>query len=255
MIDSHCHLDFPEFVHDREQVWQTALSKGLSGLLIPGTEARHFVRVQQASRERDNCWYGLGLHPWFLSDNVEPDVQLLQNTLQRDCADIRLVALGEIGLDFAIKTEPAIQLRVFEKQLELAQQFHLPVIVHHRKSHNDLIRILKRYPDLQGVIHAFSGSEFEAETYAQMGFKLGVGGTITYQRAQKTKQAIKAVGLSHLLLETDAPAMPLHGYQGQRNTPELLPLVAETLTGLVQESVSEVEKQTTENFKQLFLSG
>lgn len=255
MIDSHCHLDFPEFDHDREQVWQTALSKGLRGLLIPGTEAQHFERVQQISGERDNFWYGLGLHPWFLDEEPENDLQQLQRALENSSYDLKCVALGEIGLDFAIEKEPKTQLRAFEKQLELAQQHRLPVIVHHRKSHNELIRLLKQYPNLRGVIHAFSGSEYEAETYVKMGFKLGIGGTITYPRAKKTKQAIQAVGLSHLLLETDAPSMPLQGYQGQRNSPELLPVVAETLAGLMQVSVTEVESQTTANFKQLFLSG
>ncbi|BDX07210.1 TatD family hydrolase [Planctobacterium marinum] len=254
MIDSHCHLDFPEFDHDRDAVWQVARQKGLSGLLIPGTEVRYFSRVQAVAQQYDDIYYGLGLHPWFLTSDHQHQLTLLQDALRASSDDKKCVALGEIGLDFAIAVEPEVQMSVFEQQLELAQQFSLPVIVHHRKSHNDIIRILKAYPDLKGVVHAFSGSAHVAQSYVKMGFKLGIGGTITYERSEKTRKAIKAVGVQHLLLETDAPTMPLSGYQGQRNEPEKVVLVAQVLAKLLEVDVDTISSQTTSNFKELFLT-
>lgn len=254
MIDSHCHLDFPEFDCDRDAVWQAARRKGLTGLLIPGTEARYFSRIQAVAQHCEDIYYGLGLHPWFLTSEHQYHLTLLQDALQASCDDTKRVALGEIGLDFAIDIEPKVQMRVFEQQLEMAQQFSLPVIVHHRKSHNDIIRLLQQYPSVKGVIHAFSGSAQVAQSYVQLGFKLGIGGTITYERSEKTRKAIKAIGLQHLLLETDAPAMPLSGYQGQRNSPEKLVLVAQALAQLLEVGPDTISSQTTSNFKELFLT-
>lgn len=253
MIDSHCHLDFAEFDADRPQVWRNAQAKGLTGLLLPGTQASRFSHLQSIAQQQAGFYYALGLHPWFLNEQSSADLEALEQLLQDTQSDPKRIAIGETGLDFHIAVEPALQLRVFEQHLTLAQHFNLPVIVHHRKSHNDILRLLKRYPDVTGVIHAFSGSSYEAENYVKAGFMLGVGGTITYERANKTRNALLAVGLEHLLLETDAPSMPLHGKQGLRNSPEHLPEIAAVLATLFNQDVDSISRQTTDNFERLFL--
>ena len=254
MIDSHCHFDFDEFDWDREQEWQAALSLGLKGLLIPATEPSRFNKVQQLCHRYPNWYYALGLHPWFLSDSSAAVILPLENAIAAAAEDSRFVALGETGLDFTIALEQQVQIRYFEAHLHLAQALSLPVIVHHHKSHNKIIQLLRRTPNVSGVIHAFSGSEQEAHTYVDMGFKLGVGGTITYPRSLKTQRAIRSVGLEHLLLETDAPAMPIFGKQGKRNSPTNLPVIVEALSHLLQVTVEEVSEVTTRTFHNLFLS-
>jgi TatD DNase family protein len=160
----------------------------------------------------------------------------------------QIVALGEIGLDKAIDVDVNLQLQVFKSQLAIASDFNLPIIVHHRHSHNEIIQTLKqcRFSG-GGIIHAFSGSLHEALTYQEMGFKLGIGGLITYARAQKTRQVVGQLPLELLVLETDAPDMPLAGKQGQRNTPENLPLILAELSKLRTESQDEIAAQCCQN--------
>jgi TatD DNase family protein len=163
------------------------------------------------------------------------------------------VAIGECGLDAAITTSLAIQLPVFEAQLCLATELGLPIIIHCRRSHNELTSLLKRNKlPPGGVIHAFSGSYEMAKQYWDMGFYLGIGGTITYERAHKTREAVKRMPLDALLLESDAPDMPLAGKQGQRNSPEHIPLIAQALAELRGESVQLIAEQTTRNAQTLF---
>ena len=159
-----------------------------------------------------------------------------------------MLAVGEIGLDAHIEVDWALQKRVFEQQLMIAKERMLPVILHHRNSHNELIRILKNTKFTQGgIVHAFSGSLQQAQTYIDLGFKIGVGGAITYPRANKTRETISQLPLSSLVLETDAPDMPLMGKQGQRNSPEYLPEIFESLMALRKESKQDVLQACSQN--------
>ena len=249
MIDSHCHLDFAAFELDRQQVIDTCTQLGVEAILIPGVEASAWQQQLQLVQSSSYLHAALGLHPYFLKSFQPQYIQQLEQLLTTES----VVAIGEIGLDFAIDIEPQLQQQVFVQQLELAQQFELPVIVHHRQSHNELIRLLKQYPLVRGgVIHAFSGSLQIAQEYIRLGFKLGVGGGITYERAKKMRKVFQQLPLEHLLLETDAPDMPISGYQGQRNTPERLPLILQQLADLRQEPAETISQQTSENFRQLF---
>jgi TatD DNase family protein len=258
MIDSHCHFDFPEFDDDREAVWKRATGNGVDQLLIPGTEFHRFSGIQELCKTHPDYYYALGLHPWFLTEQSPQQLEELSKLIADSVSDNQLVAIGETGLDLAPqileKVPIALQEECFEFQLQLAQQNKLPVIIHHRRSNNRIIQILKRHPGIRGVIHAFSGSKVEAQTYVDMGFSLGIGGTITYERSQKTRKAIKSVGIEHLLLETDAPAMPLNGRQGQRNSPEFLHEVRSSLAKLMDVSDEIIERVTTDNFMRVFVS-
>lgn len=195
--------------------------------------------------------FALGIHPYFLSAFEPEQLDQLKDLLRQHRDSV--LAVGEIGLDFALETPQGLQEDVFVAQLALAEAFDLPVVLHHRKSHNALIRLLKQHRVSRGgVVHAFSGSLYEAQTYIDMGFKLGIGGTITYERAGKTREVVSQVPLEALLLETDSPDMPLSGFQGRRNEPSQVALVAQSLADLRGMSLESVTTQTDRNFHALF---
>lgn len=255
MIDSHCHFDFPDFDSDRTAEHAKASALGVKRLLVPGVSIEHFARQITLQQKFKNVDLAFGLHPYFLSlksiDHLAQVEQFITEQLSRSVG--APVAVGEIGLDYAIQTAPEYQKRVFEVQLQMAQNVNLPVILHHRKSHNDIIATLKKHKfTCGGVVHAFSGSTEVAKQYIDMGFYLGVGGTITYARANKTRQALENLGLAHLLLETDAPDMPLFGHQGQRNAPSHIPEIAANLAQLLETSIEQVEATTDKNYVTLF---
>jgi TatD DNase family protein len=251
MIDSHCHLDFSCFDEDRREVLNICHANNIHTILIPGTQASAWNKQIQLCQHSSQLKFSLGLHPYFLNDFQEQHLSILADLLLVNRSQV--LAVGEIGLDFAIKVDHKLQQEVFKYQLGLAQTHDLPVILHHRHSHNEILRTLKHaLPSRGGVIHAFSGSLQEAHRYIELGFKLGVGGTITYPRAVKTRDTIRHVPLSSILLETDAPDMPLMGKQGKRNSPENLPLVLQALQELRAESIKEVERACEDNFADLF---
>lgn len=250
LIDSHCHFDFEAFDADREAVWRDCRARGLTGLIVPGTDPVQWQRARDLSHSRDGIWFSVGLHPWWLGcaagqDWEAPLAALLQ--------DPKCVALGECGLDKLIDTPMAEQERLLTRQLELAREWDKPAILHCVKAHNPLIRLLKQHPlPRGGVVHAFTGSTEIAETYWKMGFRLGVGGSITYPRARKTRAAVAVLPEQALLLETDAPDMPLAGRQGERNSPQYLEVIARELADLRQVSVEQISRQTSVNARQLF---
>lgn len=260
MIDSHCHLDLPEFAQDWLSVLHRAKSAGVSRLLIPGTQSSrwHQQQVIASSHAHElDIDLALGLHPYFLPPNAETirhELQLLENALSTKPR--ALVAVGEIGLDTHISVDIALQQHAFIAQLQLAQRYHYPVILHHRKSHHLIFEALKHAQfNGSGVIHAFSGSVDVAMAYIEKGFYIGVGGTITYERAIKTRNTV-AYLLNHypsrILLETDAPDMPMYGRQGQRNSPEYLGDVVAALCSLGHTTKAEIIQQTSHNYYQLF---
>lgn len=251
LYDSHCHLDFVCFDEDRAAVLASCKTLGIEKIVIPGTQACGWQKQLDLTAEYDCLAIALGLHPYFL-DSYHPS-QLERLALLLQTHENRVIALGEIGLDFSIKGDQGLQQQVFEAQLSIANDLRLPVIIHHRQSHNQLIRTLKKIKVNQGgVIHAFSGSLQEAHSYLQLGFKLGIGGTITYERARKTRQTVAQLPLESFLLETDSPDMPLSGFQGQRNTPEHIPTVMSQLADLTQTDETVVARQCWLNFINLF---
>lgn len=239
MIDSHCHLDFSCFDNDRTEVLDKCRKLSLETIVIPGTQASQWQKQIELCHRYPQLRFALGLHPYFLNTFETQDFVRLTNLLYQH--QDQVLAVGEIGLDTQIDVDWALQIDVFEQQLMLAEAHQLPVILHHRNSHNELVRILKAQRFSQGgIVHAFSGSLQEAQTYTDLGFKIGVGGGITYSRANKTRKTISQLPLSCLVLETDAPDMPLMGKQGQRNSPEFLPEIFECLLSLRKETKQEV---------------
>ena len=251
MIDSHCHLDLPEFEPDWQDVLNSAVSKGVERILIPGTTVSGWQRQQNMAADNAQLDVAFGLHPYFFPDEPENALAALREQLQT--TTIKPVAIGEIGIDCAIDTPVKAQQALFEAQLEMASEQSLPVILHHHRSHHLLLESIKRSRFTQGgVIHAFSGSEQVARQYIDVGFKLGIGGTITYSRAQKTRQTVANIPLQHLLLETDAPDMPMSGRQGARNEPQFIGEVVAALADLHGITPEAVIEQTTANYFALF---
>lgn len=255
MIDSHCHIDLEVFDSDRDNVLKNGFDMGIERLLVLGLSNQQFVRLLDLKRQYTQIDIALGLHPYFLKLQDTAHTQLMLDELSHlaNLHKDHYIAFGEMGLDGSLSLDMAYQKKILCAQLSLAAEYKKPVILHHRKSHNHLIRLLKeqKYQG-GGILHAFSGSYHEAMTYIDMGFLLGVGGTITYLRANKTRDSIAKLPLEKLVIETDSPDMPLSGFQGQRNQPSQLGLVVDALAELKNISSQEIKQQTTTNYLTLF---
>ncbi|MCU7555749.1 TatD family hydrolase [Alteromonas sp. ASW11-19] len=253
MIDSHCHLDFDDFTDDISEVLERARNQGVTRFLIPGTTPSGWQRQCQLHGQHDDIDIAFGLHPYFLQQDNEQALGSLEQQLAH-AAD-QAVAVGEIGLDATVDVPEKEQIAVLDRQLSLAKEARLPVILHHRKTHHLLLARLKATGfDQGGVIHAFSGSKEVADAYRDHGFLLGIGGTVTYSRAKKTRATVAAMPVSALLLETDSPDMPVCGYQGKRNEPVRVTDVAAELAAIRDCAVNEIDAATTNNYQRLFSS-
>lgn len=251
-IDSHCHFDFDAFAADRDAVWHQCVDAGVGQIIIPGVSVEQWPSLFALVKAEPRWRAAIGVHPWWVAGlAMEPDA--LRAMLGERAAARNCVAIGECGLDAAAAAPMERQLPVFEAQVRAACELNLPLIVHVHKAHNETLRLLQKWrPPRGGVIHAFSGSEQMALDYWALGFYLGIGGTITYERAAKTRRAVAAVPLESLLLESDAPDMPLSGRQGQRNSPAYLPEIAAALAQLRGQSLEEIARQTRRNTELLF---
>lgn len=253
LSDSHCHLDFDELSSQLDNLLNTCKNKSINRLIVPAIAPSNWQAVLDICNHNTiNIHPCLGIHPWFLDDLDISCILDLKNELIKNRNNV--VALGEAGIDGTIAKEKdniEKQIDFFEAQLALADSLSLPVIVHHRRSHQEVVSCLKKY-DLSraGIIHAFSGSYQQAKQYLDLGFKLGIGGTITYPRAAKTIKTVSKLPLDSLVLETDAPAMPLYGYQGKTNTPERIVDVLDALTAIRLESKEELAFATEVNLEQ-----
>lgn len=249
LYDTHCHIDFEAFDEDREEVLKSASAAGVERFMVPGVSVEQWPRLQQLAKQFSSWRFALGLHPWFIEKHNLNQLGELEQAL--DKKHKRLRAVGEIGLD-ATCDNSELQRELFTGQLKLAKQYDLPAIIHHRKTLETTHPLVKQCGPESGVIHAFSGSYEQAMKFVDCGYKLGVGGVITYTRAQKTRQAITDVPLSALVLETDSPDMPICGHQGQRNEPARVAKVLETLADLREMSKDSLSEALWENSCELF---
>ncbi len=258
-IDSHCHFDFSDFDGEREKVWQESLRRGVVAMVMPGVAVEQWARAKKISKKFNAIYFSAGIHPWWIaqlcksSDELEALLPQLREKHIKMLKSKKCIAVGECGLDKMIKVPAECQYEVFDYQVQLAAEYNKPLIVHSRKAHNEVMHHIDRVSlSRGGVIHAFSGSEALAKQYIDRGFYIGVGGTITYDRAKKTRDAIKSIPLSSIVLETDAPDMPLQGKQGQRNSSEFLPDIAQAIAEIKGETIDVVAQKTTENSCRLF---
>ncbi|WP_347474027.1 TatD family hydrolase [Acinetobacter thermotolerans] len=263
LFDTHTHFDVPDFDHDREQLAYAAKKAGVEGLVLIGFLQRRFqdlIQTQHFVNSLENAphsYLAPGLHPFYIEEHQQQHLQALEQILKtEDC-----IAIGEIGLDTFLKQykQPEIfqkQKDFFAAQLELAQQYDKPVLLHIRKSHADVLKILKEHQFQQGgIAHAFGGGIEEAKAFIKLGFKLGITGQITNPNAKKLHQVVQMVGVEHLVLETDCPDMtPLccqHSTeQRTRNTPVNLPYVLQGLAHSLHMHPEELAEQLWQNTQQ-----
>lgn len=251
-IDTHCHFDFPPFSgHETESIARAAKA-GVTRLIVPAIEADHFQRVLALAEQHAALYAAVGLHPIVIERHDAHSLEQLETCLQR--RHHKLVAVGEIGLDL-YREDPQFdhQVSILEAQLRLAKRYDLPVILHSRRTHDKLVMLLKKHAlPRTGVVHGFAGSLQQAERFVQIGYKIGVGGTITYPRASKTREVMARLPLSALLLETDAPDMPLNGFQGEPNRPEQAARVFTVLCELRREPPEVIAQALLDNTTALF---
>lgn len=258
MIDSHCHLDLACFANDIDAVLHRAQANGIQQCIIPGIDPAHWPIAEQLAQRFCGVHFTLGHHPFFYPkalqhEQIDGLMTKLRSQLMRVLGNKGCIGIGEIGIDRTLDTPIDIQIAMFDAQLKLAQEAHLPVIIHHRKSHDLIIGRIRHTGFTQGgVIHAFSGNAQIAQEYVDSGFCLGVGGTITYPRGHKTLTSIMHVGLAHCVLETDAPDMPMSGRQGQRNEPAYLTDVVQVLSQAFKQDSHSIATMTSHNVQRTF---
>ena len=257
-IDTHAHLDAPEFDTDRGAVLQRARAAGVVLQVLPAVEVANFDTVR-ALAHAQGCAYALGIHPLYTSRALDEDLDRLADALQQHRGDPRLVAVGEIGLDhFVPGLDPQRQQRFYFAQLKLARAHGLPVILHVRRSADGLLQGLRRHEVPGGIAHAFNASEAQRVMFTERGFRLGFGGAMTFERALQIRRLATTAPAHSLVLETDAPDIPPHwlyspaetraaGQATGRNEPAELPRIAQTLAALRGWTLAETAARTTAN--------
>lgn len=252
LFDAHCHLDFESFDADRDTVFERAIAAGVSRFMVPGTTRARWEAVLRLS-ERDEVVASLGLHPYFLDEHGDDDLEALADEISRHP---RLVGIGECGIDARFEQTLDRQWALFEAQLQLAKRQHLPVIVHCVHADDQVAKRLRQL-DLpaRGLIHAFGGSPEQAGRFLDLGYVLGLGGAVTYERAKRLHRAVRAIPDDGYVLETDSPDMPLCGHQGQRNEPSRLADVLAHVAALRDQDRETVATHAWANTQRLFRLG
>ena len=249
LIDSHCHLDAAQFDGDRDAVMRRAHAAGVAAQVLPAVTAASWPKLREVCTQWPGLYPAYGLHPMFLAEHRPAHLLQLREWIERE----RPHAIGECGLDFFVADLPPEQQRLyFNGQLELARDYALPLIVHARRAVEEVIVSIKRIGGLRGVVHSFSGSPEQARQLHDLGFMIGLGGPLTYTRANRLRRLVATMPLEQLLLETDAPDQPDSAIAGQRNEPSRLPAIVQTIAELRGQPAPEIARQTSENARRLF---
>lgn len=244
LIDTHCHLDVDDFDADRSAILERCRAAGISRIVVPAIHAAGWGKLLALSHQEKGLYPALGLHPVYIDSHSDRDLTALEEKLSAD----NPIAVGEIGLDyFLAELDHQRQQEIFEAQLHIAREARLPVILHVRKAHDQVLATLRRIRVPGGIAHAFNGSMQQAQQYLELGFKLGFGGTLTYERSQKIRQLAHDLPLDAIVLETDAPDMVVSQHRGERNSPEYLSEILAALAEVRQEDASSLAQQTTRN--------
>jgi len=242
LIDTHCHIDVTEFDADRDAVLARSRAQGVAAIVVPGVEAGTWAHLLACCASARDLYPALGLHPVYLARHRDEHVR----ALERRASATALLAIGEIGLDYHVADlDRDRQQALFEAQLEVARSCGLPVLLHVRKAHDAVLATLRRIRVSGGICHAFNGSPQQAAQYRDLGFRLGFGGMLTFERSSRLRALARTLPLEDIVLETDAPDMTVAQHHGARNSPEYLPYC---LTALAQQRAlpeAEVAAATT----------
>ncbi|MFK7899840.1 MAG: TatD family hydrolase [Cyclobacteriaceae bacterium] len=249
MIDSHAHIYSEKFADDREAMLQRAFNGGISKILMPNIDydsIEGMLALEKAYPAQ--CFAMMGIHPCAVTTDYKQQLQEVSDWLEkRD-----FIAIGEIGLDYYWdKSLEKEQKLAFEAQLKLAEQYKLPIIIHTRDSIPDTLAILEKYPNVNGILHCFSGTEEEAQRAVELGYLLGFGGVVTFKKSH-LPEVVENISLDNIVLETDAPYLAPTPNRGKRNEPSFLIHIAEKIADIKGVSVEEVAKVTNANLERLF---
>ena len=246
-IDTHCHLS-KEYYDDIESVLEENKKVDVTKLIVSGCDKESIVESFSLADQYDSILLTIGYHPSEADTITDNDLLLLREQLNNE----KVVGIGEIGLDYHYGKDNILkQKELFRYQLSLAEKLSMPVVIHSRDATMDTINILKEYPEVKGIIHCFSGSLETANIYISMGYKLGIGGVVTFKNSNLFK-VVQSVGLDNIVLETDAPYLAPEPYRGKLNSSKYIPVIAERIAELLAVSVEEVARVTTKNAVYMF---
>ncbi len=251
LFDTHAHLNAVQYDEDLQEVIQRAQDEGVSHIVVVGFDRPTIERAMELTEEYDFIYAAVGWHPVDAIDMTEEDLQWIKELASHP----KVVAIGEMGLDYYWDKSPKeVQKEVFRKQIALAKEVKLPIIIHNRDATADIVQILKEEnaAEVGGIMHCFSGSVEVAKQCIDMNFYISLGGPVTFKNAKKAKEVAKEIPLDRLLIETDCPYLTPHPFRGKRNEPSYVKYVAEQIAELKEITVEEVAKATTENAKKLF---
>ena len=251
IFDSHAHYDADQFEEDRVALLSSMPERGVGAILNVGADWDSVTEAVELAHAFPHVYAAVGLHPDEVGILDEEKFLVLKKQAQKE----KVVAIGEIGLDYYWDNEShEVQKKWFVRQLELAREMDLPVIIHSRDAAEDTLQIMKEHADgLRGVIHCFSYSKELAKEYVKMGFHIGVGGVVTFKNGRKLKETVEEIPLERILLETDCPYLAPEPYRGKRNSSEYLEYVAKVIAEIKGVTYEEVIAQTERNAKELFL--
>lgn len=246
-IDTHCHI-FNEYYNNIDEIIAECKSNNVNRIIVSGCDMKSNREVLELVNKYDIIYGTLGFHPTELDNFDNNYFEWLENNINNK----KIVGIGEIGLDYHYDdTDKEKQLMVFKRQLDIAEKYHKPIIVHSRDAIGDTYNLLKKYK-LNGSIHCFSGSIEMARLFTGLGYKLGIGGIITYKNAKTIKEVLKDTDLAYILLETDSPYLAPSPYRGTSNKPSYIPIIADVVANLKNTTISEVARVTTMNAEAIF---
>lgn len=246
-IDTHCHL-FNEYYDNIEEIINKCKDNNIKRIIVSGVDMKSNIEVLELVNKYDIVYGSIGFHPTELSEFLDEDLVWLEEHIN----DERIVAVGEIGLDYHYDNiDKEKQHDILKRQLDIAQKYNKPIIFHSRDAIGDTYDILKEYK-LKGVVHCYSGSVEMAREFTKLGYKIGVGGVVTYKNSRVLKDVVKDTDLEYILLETDAPYLSPEPYRGTRNDSSNIPEIAKVIANLKDTSILEVSKVTTLNAEELF---
>jgi TatD DNase family protein len=247
--DTHCHLNHPDLYPEWRAALFRAQQSGVERLILIGYDLESSRRAVELAAQSDALCAAVGIHP---HDAAQCNADALA-TLRELAQQPRVVAVGEIGLDFYRDWSPrTAQYDAFHAQMQLAQSLGLPVILHCRDAYNELLGVLEEYPAVRGVLHCFSGTEAHAQRGLELGYYLGIGGVITFKSAEPLRTIVQSMPRDRLLLETDAPYLAPHPYRGKRNEPAYLPLIAQQVAALWEVPLETLSALTEANVARVF---
>ncbi len=247
--DTHCHLNHPDLYPEWQAAVYRAQQSGVGRVILIGYDLASSLLAVQLVEQSDVLYAAVGVHPHDAARYNSDTLQQLREWTRHP----RVVAVGEIGLDFYRDLSPReAQYEAFHAQLQLAREQGLPVVIHCREAYEEVLTVLSEYPDVRGVLHCFSGTPAQAERGLALGYYLGIGGVVTFKSAETLRAIVQGMPRDRLLLETDAPYLAPHPYRGKRNEPAYLPLIAQQVAALWDAPLETVSELTEANTQRLF---